>query len=437
MKKLLSLLLCLCILSSALIISAEDPYIEIDPLEYDEYMRGESIYIYGQSNVHVTMGLYYPEHYGSTAKYVLTYSPTELSEGIKLDLGTEEKLWPEGLWTIVFQNGDASEVLEFTLSETVDRSEEPTDDPFDDGMANPNKPNKPSGNGTAQVVLITPEKTKLTLAAGESEKINIQTTASSLSLEIEDKEVLDASLSGKTLTVTALKAGTSTIWVKSSNNYANIKVTVTPAVEKPTEEPTEPPTEEPTEEPTEPPTEEVNPFADLPDNHWAKASILSLYNKGIVNGMDSDTFAPDEFVTRAQFVTMLTKAFELDMKSADSPFNDVSEDAWYFKAVMTAYENAITQGDYAGNFNPDDLVTRQDMATLAHRTAVSVGMILPMTDVIPFADHTSIKDYAIEAVYAMRSASVIKGMTATTFEPLGNATRAQAAHIIANLLALR
>ena len=104
---------------------------------------------------------------------------------------------------------------------------------------------------------------------------------------------------------------------------------------------------------------------------------------------------------------------------------------------MTAYENKITQGDDSGNFNPDNLVTRQDMATLAFRTAVSAGKTLSMTDINPFADHDSIKPYAIEAVYSMRSATVIKGMTEELFEPLGNATRAQAAHVIAKLLALK
>ncbi len=443
MKKLLSLLICICLAASALTAFAEDVYIELNPLEYDEYMRGETIFVSGSTNTYVTLGLYYPEHYGSSAKYIMTYSPDELAEGIELETGLEEKLWPDGLWTIIVQSGDVSESLEFTLSETVDRSE---DDDFNDGSAPPydeptEKPTKKpnTGSNAPTVTPIVPEKTKLTLSVGESEKINIDTTASSLSLEIEDEKVVDASLSGKTLTVTALKTGTSTIWVKISSNYANIKVTVIPATEQPTEQPTDEPTEVPTEEPTENVTEPVkleNPFTDLPDNHWACESILTLYQKGIINGMDEDTFAPEDNITRAQFVTMLTKAFNLKMKSANSPFNDVNENDWFFAPVMAAYENSITQGDYAGNFNPNNLVTRQDMATLAYRAATSAGIVLPVTDPILFADHSSIKDYAVEAVYAMRSASIINGMTETTFEPLGNATRAQAAHIIARLLNL-
>lgn len=452
MKKLLSITIALCLLLSILPVSAQDIVIELNDLEYDAYMYEETVVVSGYSNAYVTIALYYPEDFAQQAKSILTYSPDDLLDGVEIELGEQgDSLWPEGVWRIIVQNGDVSETLEFTLAEVVDRTE---DDDFNDGSAPPydeptdeptEKPTKKpnTGNNAQEVTPIVPEKIKTTLSVGETEKINVQTSLSSLSVDIEDKSVVNASYSGKVLTITALKVGTSTIWLETSNNYANINVTVTPAVEVPTEEATEPVTEEATEpvteEATEPVTEKAteHPFTDLPDNHWAKESILSLYKKGIINGMDSDTFAPDENITRAQFVTMLTKAFELEMKTASSPFNDVSEDDWFFKAVMTAYENSITQGDYAGNFNPNNLVTRQDMATLAYRTASSVGIVLPITDVILFSDHDSIKDYAVEAVYAMRSASVINGMTSTTFEPAGFATRAQAAHIIAKLMTLK
>ncbi|MBQ8002549.1 MAG: S-layer homology domain-containing protein, partial [Clostridia bacterium] len=394
MKKLISLLICICLAASAFTALANDIYIELDPLEYDEYMRGETIFVRGETNTYVTLGLYYPEHYGSSAKYIMTYSPDELAEGVYLETDTEERLWPDGVWTIIVQSGDVSESLEFTLCEVVDRTEEPTEKPT----------KKPTGGDVPTVTPITPEKTKLTLSVGESEKINIDTTASSLSVEIEDGNVIDASISGKTLTVTALRVGTSTIWVKTSNNYANIKVTVTPRAEVPTEEPTETPTEDVTEPPTENDIVTENPFTDLSDDHWAKDSVLTLYAKGVVNGMDEDTFAPNDNVTRAQFVTMLVKAFGFTMKSAASPFGDVTEDDWYFASVMAAYENGIAQGDYAGNFNPNSLITRQDMATLAYRAARAAGVVLPISEPLLFDDHSQIKDYAVEAVYSMRSA---------------------------------
>lgn len=516
MKKLISLLICICMLSTAMVVSAEVT-IELSPLKYETYMRGETVVVRGSANTHVTLALYYPEYYNVGAKYIMTYSPADLANGIRIETGTEERLWPEGTWKIIVQYGEVSDSLEFELVETVDRTEEET---------------KPSGgNDTTTVTPIEPDKTDITLIVGESETISVSTSASSISCEIDDEDVISASVSGKTITVKALKKGTSALWITTSNNYATVHVTVEepiietepateketekpteeetekptepateapseketdkpsepstekpseketdkpsePSTEKPSEKETEAPTEKPTKKPsggggggisggssgggkdddkidepeTEKPTEKEtapiekpttpvkeNPFTDI-ENHWAKESILSLYEKGIINGMDEKTFAPDDNVTRAQFVTMLYKAFTLKFKPIACPFNDVNEDNWYYAAVMAAYANDITKGDDMGNFNPNQLVTRQDMAVFANRAVTYTG--LDFSKLVTFDDHNQISSYAIEAVYSMRAKGVINGMTATTFEPLGKATRAQAAHIIAKLIAL-
>ncbi|MBQ7875919.1 MAG: S-layer homology domain-containing protein [Clostridia bacterium] len=433
MKKIVSLLISLCLLLCPFTVMAEETFIEINPLEYDEYTYEETIFISGFANKYVTLGLYYPEEAGGSAKYIMTYSPDELSEGIEIALGEQSRLWPEGVWTIIVQSGDVSESLEFTLSETVDR----TEDDFDDGLNPDDEPTekptkKPTTGGGNSVTAIIPDTTELSLTEGESTKVNITTSASSLTLEIDDEDVIAASISGKTVIVTALKKGESQLWVKTGNNYASIRVVVAAAPIK-DEEPTDESTDEPTEEPTEKETE--NPFTDLPASHWAKDSILTLYEKGIINGMDEDTFAPDDFVTRAQFVTMLQKAFKLEPKFPLSPFDDVKATDWYYTAVIAAYDNGIATG-YGGMFNPNSLVTRQDMATFAYRAAVHSGKSFSLGNVTNFDDHASISAYAAEAVYSMRSKGIINGMTSTTFEPLGNATRAQAAHIIAKLLEL-
>ncbi len=437
MKKIISLLISLCLLLCPFTVMAEETFIEINPLEYDEYTYEEVIFISGYTNKYVTLGLYYPEEVGGSAKFIMTYSPDELSEGIELALGEQSRLWPEGVWTIIVQSGDVSEVLEFTLSETVDRTEDDFDDgwipedPDDEPTENPTKKPSTGGSGNS-VTAIIPDITELSLTEGESAKVNITTSASSLTLELDNEDVISASVSGKTVIVTALKRGESQLWVKTGNNYASIRVTVAAAPVK-NDEPTDEPTDEITDEPTEKETE--NPFTDLPSSHWAKESILKLYSKGIINGMDSDTFAPDDFVTRAQFVTMLQKAFKLEPKFPLSPFDDVKSNDWYYTAVIAAYDNGIATG-YGGMFNPNSLVTRQDMATFAYRAAVYSGKSFSLGNVTNFDDHDSIAVYAAEAVYSMRAKGIINGMTSTTFEPTGYATRAQAAHIIAKLLDL-
>lgn len=435
MKKLTTLFLAFCMLISSVPALADGVVIDLYPLEYDEYMPGETLFIYGYTNTYVSLGLYYPTEVGGK-KFDSIYSPDEFAEGIELLLGSTRD-WPYGVWTITVHSGDTIEQTEFTLSEFVDRTqpeEEETDNndnSSNSSNSNTNTSSKNNSSGTT-VTAIIPTKTNVELTEGESEKISIASSASSLTLEIEDTSVISASLSGKTLTITAIEKGESQIWVKAGSNYASVTVKVNPKPyeEEPTDKATEP-SEEPTEEITEEPA--APSFADI-ENHWAKDSIMSLYNKGIVNGMDETTFAPDENVTRAQFVTMLCKAFNLKAEDSQSPFNDVSETDWYFPSVMAAYASDIAKGDYSGNFNPNNLVTRQDMAVLAYRAAVKCGKTFTLSNITTFADHNSITDYAVESVYAMKSASIINGMTETSFEPMGNATRAQAAHIIAKLL---
>lgn len=437
MKKLLSLILCMAVMLTSFTAIASDPYVNLNSLKYNEYMRGESITVSGKTNMFGTLGLYYPEEAGGSLKFAVTYSPTELLNGIVISTDADDAdSWPYGTWTIIVQNGDISDSVEFDLVEVADRSES-------------SRPN----TGDSTVTPINVDKTELTITAGKSETVEVTTAASSLTIEVEDEDVVSASLSGKTLTVKALKRGESAIWIKTSNNYISINVTVkakstggtgsTSGTEKETE-PTEPvtePTEEPTDEPTDEPTEEpttapvTNPFEDV-ENHWAKDSIVSLYSRGIINGMDNDTFAPDEGVTRAQFVTMLYKAFALKAHTTASPFNDVSTDDWYFNAIMAAYDSAVTKGDPSGNFNPNALVTRQDMAVFAYRAVSSLPVTAYVITSTLFDDHASISDYAVEAVYSMRAKGVINGMTNTTFDPRSTATRAQAAHIIYKLLEL-
>lgn len=70
-------------------------------------------------------------------------------------------------------------------------------------------------------------------------------------------------------------------------------------------------------------------FTDI-TNHWAKNSIETLANKGIISGYRDGTFKPDATLTRAEFATMLIKAFPqlLDIRETIQ-FKDVSADFYH------------------------------------------------------------------------------------------------------------
>ena len=120
------------------------------------------------------------------------------------------------------------------------------------------------------------------------------------------------------------------------------------------------------------PTVGENPFKDIsPEAYYYKA-VLWAFEEGITTGMDEATFAPQEGCTRGQVVTFLWRAKgKPDSADVKSPFTDVSEDAYYSKAVLLAVEQGITTGKTLDKFDPEDLCTRGQIVTFLWRSADS------------------------------------------------------------------
>ena len=109
-------------------------------------------------------------------------------------------------------------------------------------------------------------------------------------------------------------------------------------------------------------------FVDVPENSYYAKAVDWAVEKGITNGVDETHFAPDATCTRAQAVTFLWRALGCpEPKAAKSEFTDVSEDAFYFKAVLWAAENGITFGYGDGTFGVNDTVNRAQMVTFMER----------------------------------------------------------------------
>ncbi|MBQ4527075.1 MAG: S-layer homology domain-containing protein [Clostridia bacterium] len=179
-----------------------------------------------------------------------------------------------------------------------------------------------------------------------------------------------------------------------------------------------------------PTTDSSNLFNDLESVSWAEDAIEYLASKGIVNGRGDKTFAPNDLVTREEFVKMLVIALGIETESAKADFADVGENDWFAPYVGAAVRDKIVSGVGDGIFGAGSYITREDMAVMAGRSA---GIASENSN-SNFADDDDISAYAIEFVNAMNEKGIITGMGDGTFMPKGNATRAQAAVIIYRIL---
>lgn len=162
--------------------------------------------------------------------------------------------------------------------------------------------------------------------------------------------------------------------------------------------------------------------------HWAENNIKYIVAQGIVGGYPDNTFRPDQKITRAEFVTMLVKAFKLEQKS-NPGFADISGH-WAADDIKTAAFYGIVDGYDSGLFQPDDYITREQLAVMV----VRVLKLIVIDEETTFADRGSISPWASSAVAAAVKHNLITGYPDNTFRPSGFTTRAEAATIIYNAL---
>ena len=177
-------------------------------------------------------------------------------------------------------------------------------------------------------------------------------------------------------------------------------------------------------------------FTDLAGYDWAKDSIYTLKNKGIISGVSETAFAPANHIKRGDFMLILTRMLGISDAFSEN-FADVKVGAYYYNAIGSAKQAGIATGDGV-NFMPENTITRQDLITLAYRAFLKKGYIsenADMTSLDGFSDKQLIAEYAKTAMASMVSAGIIKG-AGDGVNPLGNATRAEVAVMCARLLAL-
>lgn len=175
-------------------------------------------------------------------------------------------------------------------------------------------------------------------------------------------------------------------------------------------------------------------FHDIDGVDWAVEAILTLANKGIVNGKNEGYFKPNDFVTREEFAKILVCALGYAGEGYNgNVFADASENDWFCPYINIGYAKGLMQGVGDGKFGVGELITRQDMVVMLCNALHGLNITVPNGSAV-FADRDKIADYAVEAVEALHEMGIVNGVSETEFDALGTATRAQAAKIVHEFL---
>jgi len=175
-------------------------------------------------------------------------------------------------------------------------------------------------------------------------------------------------------------------------------------------------------------------FNDIDNYEWATESILGLADKGIINGVSENKFAPSITVSREEFAKIIVGALNMsEFEYGENIFKDANDGEWFTPYVNIAADLGVANGIGNGYFGVGQNIRRQDMAVMIYNALLYRGVNMAYGE-LHFEDSSEIAPYAKNAVSALYNMGAINGVSETTFAPNNFATRAEAAKMVYRVL---
>ena len=151
---------------------------------------------------------------------------------------------------------------------------------------------------------------------------------------------------------------------------------------------------------------------------------------GVMRGDIAGNLNENNYITRAEFATMINRAFGYDSVSA-TPFRDVPVTSWYADDVGIAYNTGYIQGTSASTFSPNSSITREEAAVILARVLMLPAEVGENT---LFTDSRTMANWSKGYIAAITRQGIVQGYPDGRFGPQDKLTRGQAAIILVNAL---
>ncbi len=110
-----------------------------------------------------------------------------------------------------------------------------------------------------------------------------------------------------------------------------------------------------------------NNFTDFDETRWSVEAVSSMAKAGYLTGYEDGSFLPAKEITRAEFATIIGRFFDTSgVDTSNTPYNDVAGH-WAETNIIAARNMGFVQGYEDGTFRPDDFITRAEAITIINR----------------------------------------------------------------------
>lgn len=181
--------------------------------------------------------------------------------------------------------------------------------------------------------------------------------------------------------------------------------------------------------------EQHTPFYDVSQLSWYYEPVGYAYEKGLFSGVDASHFAPDLSMDRAMLMTVLYSLAGNPTYTGEALFTDVSDGAWYAKAVLWGASQGIASGTGAGLFSPGEKVTREQTVLMLYNYAAKYlnKSMAAGVDLSTYGDWNRVSSWARSAMSWAVGQGIVSGISSgsgVTLEPQRGASRAEMATML-------
>jgi len=160
------------------------------------------------------------------------------------------------------------------------------------------------------------------------------------------------------------------------------------------------------------------------NGHWAQVSINKWISAGFISGYPGGSFKPDRKISRAEFVTLVNKAFKKQGLKAKGSFSDVKQSDWFYSVVVSSKAGGYISGYEGGTFRPNQNISRQEAAVIITRL---LQLNTDSSNVnLAFKDANKFPSWSIASIKAVFAGKIMKGYSDGTFKAEQSITRAEA-----------
>lgn len=169
----------------------------------------------------------------------------------------------------------------------------------------------------------------------------------------------------------------------------------------------------------------VDKFTDVPADAWYRDELAYALHNGYISGTSETTFAPDALVTRGQFVTILGRMVNAEVSQfKTTQFEDVDITSWYGPYVEWARSTGIVNGVSSTQFAPDNKITVEQMSVMVSN-CISKLSLSPKAAPVVYSDMSSVSTWAVSGVEAMAKYDLLPVDAANNVDPHKQATRSE------------